>query len=116
MISQRRRNNKCIADVVFRKVGESVNFGKVIIDVETYNFEGTLTLDKIKGTFQNGIYAFDYTPHDRNKECAMKLFAQMNVTGDPLKDFAGKGFHWNSNKIFPDIELGFKKVTYLNSE
>ncbi len=92
--------------------GESINFGKVIIDVKTYNFEGTLTLDKIKGSFRNNMYVFDYTPQNRSKDYAMKLFAEMKPTGDPLKDFSELGFLWKIDEQIPDIELKFRKVTY----
>lgn len=110
MIDQIRKDDKCIADVVFRIIGKSVNLGKVVIDTKTYSFEGYLTLDKIKGVVGNQLY-IEYTPQSR-EETPMKLFVDMRVTGDPVKDFSYQTFWWKADKPFEDIQLEFKKVIY----
>lgn len=105
-----RNNNKCVADVVFREVGKSINFGKVVIDTETYSFEGNLTLDNIKGIFKEGSYVIIYTPNPNTGDPQMMLFADMEVTGNPVKDLNKVQFVWDCENSFPTLELKFERV------
>ena len=51
--------NYCIADVCFRN-RTFFNTGKVVIDVDTYNFAGIITHDKIVGYFEGNEYQIFY--------------------------------------------------------
>lgn len=52
--------NVSAVDICFRKEGLLYNEGRIVVDVETYDFAGHITDDVIVGFYRNGIYYIHY--------------------------------------------------------
>ncbi len=50
----------CIAEICFRKKDALFNEGKVVFDIETFDFAGFITDDVIVGYYRNGKYYVYY--------------------------------------------------------
>lgn len=52
--------NVCIVDICFRRQGELYNEGRIVVDVDTYDFAGHITDDVIIGFYRDGKYKIHY--------------------------------------------------------
>lgn len=52
--------NVCIVNICFQKKGELFNQGRIVLDIDTYDFAGHITDDVIVGFYKNGIYYIYY--------------------------------------------------------
>ncbi len=52
--------NVTVVNVTFRIEGKMFNEGRIILDIDTYNFAGKLSNDIIFGFYDNGIYTIYY--------------------------------------------------------
>lgn len=52
--------NVCVVDVCFRRSGRLYNEGKIVLDIDSYDFAGYLTNDVIIGLYKNGEYTIHY--------------------------------------------------------
>lgn len=53
-------NKVCIAEICFRKKDVLFNEGKVVLDIDTYDFAGFITDDVIVGYYRDGKYQVYY--------------------------------------------------------
>lgn len=52
--------NVCVVDICFRRQGDLYNEGRIVVDVDTYDFAGHITDDVIIGFYRDGKYKIHY--------------------------------------------------------
>ena len=62
--------NVSIINVCFRKIGALFNSGRIVLDVDTYDFAGHLSDDVIVGFYRDGKYFVHYYSPPFNKSSA----------------------------------------------
>lgn len=55
--------NVAVVNITFRKAGEMCNKGRVVVDIDNYNFAGRITDDVIIGSYSEGKYNIRYYYH-----------------------------------------------------
>lgn len=91
--------NYAVIEVCFRKVGVYCNFGKIVVDVDTYDFAGILTYDKIIGYYKEGSYIIFYHGISCNYEI------------NPITHKVGRIYPVDSEKF--RVDSPFKKTNDL---
>lgn len=69
--------NVAVVNVCLRMEGELFNQGRIILDIDTYDFAGRLTDEVIVGLYDNGMYHIYY------------YHVQYNFSGNPQIDLFG---------------------------
>ena len=90
--------NVCVVDVCFRRLGLLYNDGRIIVDIDTYDFAGHITDDVIVGFYRNGKYYIHYY-------YKTYIFDVNPVTGM----IEGEGYQWEEYEI--QLTVDFKKRT-----
>ena len=65
--------NVCVVNVCFRRIGKLYNDGKIVVDVDSYDFAGRLTDDVIVGFYENGKYHIYYYYKNYDFDVDLKL-------------------------------------------
>lgn len=109
--------NVCIVDICFRRVGLLYSEGRIVVDIDTYDFAGRITDDIIIGFYRDGKYNIHYYyktyifnvnpitgilegPEYQWEEYEIRLTADFEKT-TPREDFVENMLKfWNQNDEF----------------
>lgn len=90
--------NVCIVDICFRRLGLLYNEGKIVVDIDTYDFAGHITDDIIVGFYRDGKYQIHY------------YYKTYIFDVDPITGvIEGPGFKWEEYEIY--LENDFEKTS-----
>lgn len=88
--------NVCIVDICFRRLGLLYNEGRIVVDIDTYDFAGHITDDIIVGFYRNGKYYIHY------------YYKTYIFNVDPITGVVvGPEFRWEEYDIY--LENDFEK-------
>lgn len=105
--------NVCVVDVCFRMMGKLYNEGKIIVDIDSYDFAGYLTDDVIIGLYEDGKYNIQYYYKNYNFDGDIRV--RENEIGYQLEEYlielSTELKKTIPNKDFVSNELCFKYGT-----
>lgn len=92
--------NVCIVDICFRRLGLLYNEGRIVVDIDTYDFAGHITDDIIVGFYRDGKYYIHYY-------YKTYIFNVNPITGVVV----GPEFRWEEYEIYLENDFEKRSIT-----
>lgn len=92
--------NVCIVDICFRRLGLLYNEGRIVVDIDTYDFAGHIADDIIVGFYRDGKYYIHYY-------YKTYIFNVNPITGVVV----GPEFRWEEYEIYLENDFEKRSIT-----